>query len=66
MKKLCFLIGNLNLTGGTERVTTLIVNALAENSEYDISILSLADGTKPFLNFILQLKLFLYILIAFQ
>ena len=47
-KKICFLIGNLNLTGGTERVTTLIANALAENSEYDISILSLADGTKPF------------------
>ena len=47
-KKICFLIGNLNLTGGTERVTTLIANALAENSEYDISILSLADGTTPF------------------
>lgn len=30
MKKICFLIGNLNNSGGTERVTTLIANALAE------------------------------------
>lgn len=29
MKKICFLIGNLNNSGGTERVTTLIANALA-------------------------------------
>lgn len=47
MKKICFLIGNLNHSGGTERVTTLIANALAEKN-YQISILSLADGKQSF------------------
>lgn len=47
MKKICFLIGNLNNSGGTERVTTLIANALTEKN-YQISILSLADGRQPF------------------
>lgn len=47
MKKICFLIGNLNHSGGTERVTTLIANALAEK-KYQVSILSLADGSSPF------------------
>jgi len=30
MKNICFFIGNLNLSGGTERVTTLIANGLVE------------------------------------
>lgn len=47
MKKICFLIGNLNNSGGTERVTTLIANALAEKN-YQVSILSLADGRQSF------------------
>lgn len=47
MKKICFLIGNLNNSGGTERVSSLIANELS-NKNYDVSILSLADGTKPF------------------
>ena len=47
MKKICFLIGNLNNSGGTERVTTLIANALAQQ-DYQVSILSLADGSQPF------------------
>lgn len=47
MKKICFLIGNLNNSGGTERVTTLIANALAEK-KYQVSILSLADGKQSF------------------
>lgn len=48
MKKICFLLGNLNHSGGTERVSTLIANSLSEYSEYDISILSLVDGKTPF------------------
>lgn len=47
MKKICFLVGNINSSGGTERVTTLIANELSRN-KYDISILSITDGDKPF------------------
>ncbi|MFW2006905.1 glycosyltransferase family 4 protein [Acinetobacter baumannii] len=48
MKKICFLIGNLNSSGGTERVTSLIANKLSEKENYQIVILSLVDGLKPF------------------
>ncbi|WP_286739791.1 MULTISPECIES: glycosyltransferase family 4 protein [Acinetobacter] len=47
MKNICFLLGNLNNSGGTERVTTLVGNALSERN-FNISILSLVDGKKPF------------------
>lgn len=47
MKKICFVIGNLNHTGGTERVTSLIANAIAQKN-YQVSILSLAEGCQPF------------------
>lgn len=47
MKKICFLIGNLDNSGGTERVTSLIANELAEKN-VDVSILSLSGGTTPF------------------
>ena len=49
MKNICFLIGNLNHAGGTERVTSLIANGFAERS-YNISILSLVGGDNPFFN----------------
>ena len=48
MRKVCFLIGNLSSSGGTERVTTLIANELAKQDAYHISILSLVDGKTPF------------------
>lgn len=47
MKKICFLIGNLNLFGGTERVTSIIANNLADRG-YDITIASIENGDKPF------------------
>lgn len=47
MKNICFLIGNLSNSGGTERVTSLIANALSAQG-YAISILSLTDGRAPF------------------
>lgn len=47
MKKVCFLIGNLNNSGGTERVTSLIANELTQD-DLNISILSLTDGSYPF------------------
>ena len=55
MKKICFLIGNLNNSGGTERVTTLIANALTEKN-YQISILSLEDGRQPFFELVSSIK----------
>ena len=47
MKKICFLIGNLNNSGGTERVTSIIANELCKK-DYDVSILSLVDGSNAF------------------
>ncbi len=47
MKNICFLIGNLSNSGGTERVTSLIANELAKRNN-NISILSLTHGTVPF------------------
>lgn len=47
-KRVCFLISNLNCGGGTERVTSLIANALSEIDDYDIFVLSLNGGMKPF------------------
>lgn len=47
MKNICFLIGDLNKSGGTERVTSLIANELSK-SGYNISILSLNYGSDPF------------------
>ena len=55
MKKICFLIGNLNQSGGTERVTTLIANALAEK-KYQVSILSLTNGRQPFFELVPSIK----------
>lgn len=55
MKKICFLIGNLNHSGGTERVTALIANALAEK-KYQVSILSLTNGKQPFFELVPSIK----------
>lgn len=54
MKKIAFLIGSINRSGGTERVTTLIANELAKGN-YDVSILSLWDGDQSF--FVLDSKI---------
>lgn len=55
MKKICFLIGNLNNSGGTERVTTLIANALAQKN-FKVSILSLTNGRQPFFELVPSIK----------
>ncbi len=47
MKKICFIIGNINNSGGTERVTTLIANNLAQQNN-NVFILSLSHGDQPF------------------
>lgn len=47
MKRICFLVGNLNNSGGTERVTSLIANELVKEN-FSISILNLEGGANPF------------------
>lgn len=47
MKNICFLVGNLNNPGGTERVTTLVANGLSEKN-FNISILNIVNGCSPF------------------
>lgn len=46
MKNICFLVGDLNLAGGTERVTTIVGNALSLDN--NVSILSINNGMSPF------------------
>lgn len=47
MKNICFFMGNINLTGGTERVTLLIANELALKG-FNVRLLNLTDGQSPF------------------
>lgn len=54
MSNIAFLIGSINHSGGTERVTTLIANELAKGN-YDVSILSLWNGDQSF--FVLDSKI---------
>lgn len=46
MQKICFLIGDISHSGGTERVTTLIANQMAKDNK--IYILSLSGNSPPF------------------
>lgn len=57
MKKICFFIGNLNLTGGTERVTTVLANILDEQG-YDVTILSIFEGLSPSFEIFPNIQLF--------
>ena len=43
MKKICFFSGDIQRTGGTERVATLVANALADKG-YEVTILSVQNG----------------------
>lgn len=47
MKNICFLIGDMGLSGGTERVTSVIANELVKKN-YQVSILSLNNGMQSF------------------
>lgn len=49
MKKVCFFSGDITRGGGTERVSTMIANALAKQGNYQILFLSLVELAKePF------------------
>lgn len=56
MKKICFLIGSMGHSGGTERVTSIIANQLISQN-YDISILSLSNGNSSFFELDSRIKL---------
>ncbi len=47
MTRICFFIGDLNNSGGTERVSSVIASEL-QHRGYQIHILSLQCGKKPF------------------
>lgn len=55
MKKICFLIGNLNNFGGTERVTSIIANSLASLG-YEVTIASIVGGEDPFFHLNKEVK----------
>ena len=57
MKKICFLIGDLSKSGGTERATTIIANQSSMQG-YIVSILSLSNGKESF--FALQSDINIY------
>lgn len=46
-KKICFLIGNINNAGGTERVCSIIANQL-DDLGHQVIITSISEGDKPF------------------
>ena len=49
MKKICFFSGDITRSGGTERVSIMIANALAKQETYTILFLSLTEqAQKPF------------------
>ena len=49
MKKICFFSGDITRNGGTERVSSMIANALAKQQNYTILFLSLVEQEqKPF------------------
>lgn len=48
--KICFLISNINHSGGTERVTCILANQLIQLN-YQVSIASLAGEGKPYFDF---------------
>lgn len=43
MIKVCFFSGDITRSGGTERVATLIANELQNNTEYNVSFVSLTE-----------------------
>lgn len=47
MKNICFLVGNICNSGGTERVVVTLVNGLC-NKNYNVSILSLYGRNVPY------------------
>ena len=54
-KNICFLVGNLNNPGGTERVSSAIANELA-NLDFNIHMLSICEGQSPFFSLSSEIK----------
>ena len=56
-KNIVFFIGNLDRSGGTERITSVIANELVKY-DYNIIILSLQKGLNPFFKIDKNIKLY--------
>lgn len=56
-KRICFFSGDINRSGGTERVSTVIANSLNDKN-YQIYFLSLENGNNPFFEMDKRIKLF--------
>lgn len=48
MSKICFFVGSLEGSGGTERVSIWLANELSKVAGYDVHIISLQGGNEPF------------------
>lgn len=48
MKKICIFNGDMSRGGGTERMTQVLANLLAENSDYSVTVLSLNNTENSF------------------
>ncbi len=57
MKKICFFVGNIDLPGGAERVTSVIANGLSETG-HTVVLLSLFKGKSPFFDLNPAIKLY--------
>lgn len=55
MKKICFFVGNMNHSGGTERVSSVIINQFAAKG-FDIHVVNLGGGESPFFHLDPQVK----------
>lgn len=47
IKKICFFVGNMNHSGGTERVSTLILNEFCK-AGFEVHVVNLSGGEQPF------------------
>ncbi len=49
MKNICFLLGNFQTNGGIGRSTSIVVNALADMGDYNVTTVSYYNPDKPLL-----------------
>lgn len=56
MKTICFFSSNLNNSGGTERVASIIANELSDNG-YNVIFLSLFEGLNPYYDISEKIKI---------
>lgn len=58
LKNICFFVGDLNNSGGTERVASLVANQISNRGENKVFILSMFKGLDPFFDIEERISLF--------